>query len=62
MNYLFLTTNFALKLRGNVENVVTFTVHLSVTKSRFGRHSCPPTWRPITKSYYFVSSQISGVK
>ena len=44
MNYLFLNTNFALKLQGKCwkDDVVTFTAHLSVTfkrlKSSFGRH------------------------
>ena len=33
MNYLFLNTNFALKLQGKCskDDVVTFTAHLSVT-------------------------------
>ena len=42
MNYLFLNTNFALKLQGKCgkENVdvVTFTAHLSVTIKRLTRY------------------------
>ena len=40
MNYLFLNTNFALKLRGKCwkDDVVTFTAHLSVTIKRLPRY------------------------
>ena len=40
MNYLFLNTNFALKLRGKCwkDDVVTFTAHLSVTIKRLARY------------------------
>ena len=39
MNYLFLNTNFALKLQGKCwkDDVVTFTAHLSVTIKRLAR-------------------------
>ena len=35
MNCLFLNTNFALKMK---DDVVTFTVHLSITTKRFTRY------------------------
>ena len=40
MNYLFLNTNFALKLQGKCwkDDVVTFTAHLSVTIKRLTRY------------------------
>ena len=40
MNYLFLNTNFALKLQGNCwkDDVVTFSAHLSVTIKRLTRY------------------------
>ena len=40
MNYLFLNTNFALKLHGKCwkDDVVTFRAHLSVTIKRLARH------------------------
>ena len=40
MNYLFLNTNFALKLQGKClkDDVVTFTGHLSVTIKRLTRY------------------------
>ena len=40
MNYLFLNTNFALKLQGKYskDDVVTFTAHLSVTIKRLTRY------------------------
>ena len=40
MNYLFLNRNFALKLQENCwkDDVVTFTVHLSVTIKRLTRY------------------------
>ena len=40
MNYLFLNTNFALKLQGKCwkDDVVTFTAHLSVTIKHLTRY------------------------
>ena len=40
MNYLFLNTNFALKLQGKCwkDDVVTFKAHLSVTIKRLTRY------------------------
>ena len=40
MNYLFLNTNFALKLQGKClkDDVVTFAAHLSVTIKRLTRY------------------------
>ena len=40
MNYLFLNTNFALKVQGKFwkDNVVTFTAHLRVTIKRLTRY------------------------
>ena len=40
MNYLFLNTNFALKLQGKCrkDDVVAFTAHLSVTIKRLTRY------------------------
>ena len=40
MNYLFLNTNFALKIRGKCwkDDVVKFTAHLSVTIKRLPRY------------------------
>ena len=40
MNYLFLNTNFALELQGKCwkDDVVTFTVHLSVTIKHLTRY------------------------
>ena len=40
MNYLFLNTNFALKLQGKCwkDDVVTFTAHLSVTIQHLTRY------------------------
>ena len=40
MNYLFLNTNFALKLQGKCwkDDVVAFTAHLSVTTTRLTRY------------------------
>ena len=40
MNYLFLNTNFALKVQGKCwkDDVVTFTAHLSVTIKRLTRY------------------------
>ena len=40
MNYLFLDTNFALKLQGKCweDDVVTFTAHLSETIKRLTRY------------------------
>ena len=40
MNYLFLNTNFALKVQGKFwkDDVVTFTAHLSVTIKRLTRY------------------------
>ena len=40
MNHVFLNTNFALKLQGKCwkDDVVTFTVHLSVTIKRLTRY------------------------
>ena len=40
MNYLFLNTNFALKLQGKCwkGDVVAFTAHLSVTNTRLTRY------------------------
>ena len=40
MNYLFLNTNFALKLQGKCwkDDVVTFTAHLSETIKRLTRY------------------------
>ena len=40
MNYLFVDTNFALKLQGKCwkDDVVTFTAHLSVTIKRLTRY------------------------
>ena len=40
MKYLFLNTNFALKLQGKYskDDVVTFTAHLSVTIKRLTRY------------------------
>ena len=40
MNYLFLNTNFALKLQGKCskDDVVTFTGHLSVAIKRLKRY------------------------
>ena len=40
INYLFLNTNFALKLQGKCwkDDVVTFTAHLSVTNKRLTRY------------------------
>ena len=40
MNYLFLNTNFALKLQGKCwkDDVVTFAAHLSVTVKRLTRY------------------------
>ena len=40
INYLFLNTNFALKLQGKCwkDDVVTFTAHLSVTIKRLTRY------------------------
>ena len=58
MNYLFLTTNFALKLRGNVENVVTFTVHLSLTIKRLTRYNQKAFWPPLLPSNMAANHQI----
>ena len=40
MNYLFLNTNFALKLQGKCwkDDVITFTAHLSVNMKRWTRY------------------------
>ena len=40
MNYLFLNTNFALELQGKCgkDDVVTFTLHLSLTIKRLTRY------------------------
>ena len=40
MNYLYLNTNFALKLQGKCwkDDVVTFTAHLSVNMKRWTRY------------------------
>ena len=41
MNYLFLNTNFALKLQGKCskDDVVTFTAHLNVTIKRLKKYN-----------------------
>ena len=72
MNYLFLNTNFARKLRGKCskDDVVTFTAHLSETIKRFTTYkrrvvlaamlegkSIPPTWRPIQILYFVEKSK-----
>ena len=59
MNYLFLGTNFALKLQGKCseDDVVTFTTHLSVTIKRLTRQAKSSVGRHVGgqyKSYYFV--------
>ena len=41
MNYVFLNTNFALKLQGKCwkDDVIAFTAHLSVTTTRLTRYN-----------------------
>jgi len=72
MNYLFLNTNFALKLQGKCRKHVK--THLSVTIKRLTRYKqevvlaamwrarvCPPTWQPIQNHTTLLKNQ-SAIK